>query len=77
MALINKNTKNAGKLILRACLKAGYDVNSTMEACAVLAAALCRVAAKEEEIDAVEAYAELCEHAYGQCEEVNVKDWVN
>ena len=65
MPIYNSHTQEAGKRILQLCLSE-FDVNSVMEACAIIAATLCHRVAITEKVDSVEFYAQLCEHALEQ-----------
>lgn len=67
MSLINSRTKELGKKILLTCKKEG-DLNATVEACAIIAASICRIIATQEKVDFEQLYVDLCVHAIRQSE---------
>jgi hypothetical protein len=77
--LINANTQEVGKRIMQLILKEPdvFTVGPTMEACALIAASLCSTEAQLEGFSAVEAYAQLCEHAFKQSAQnvINIADY--
>lgn len=67
MSLINSRTKELGKKILLMCVKED-DLNATAEACAIVAASVCRIIATQEKVSFDQLYTELCVHAMQQSE---------
>ena len=61
---MNKRTRKLAIKIAQLCVKKG-DINSAAEACAMLAAMFCNFIAEEEgNVDPVDIFTSMCEHAY-------------